>query len=183
MEQTCNFAARNSCHPNQIKGAIMTPSKINIEKFRLRTYRNVVLLAVFIASCAQGPSAPFELTDNSKEGSVNTQTDTTQSQIHSKNSGSKESVLGMSLFVINNESSQSLGNLTISSLLGNQSLLVGPNQADSIEISFVPGLVILNLQVCLFPDTSIVILPTGAKVSVGWKNPNLISVIDYGTQN
>jgi hypothetical protein len=143
----------------------------------------MAFLAVFIASCASGPTNPSDPLDASKEDSLNKQTDTAQSQIHSKDSRSKDNVLGMNLLVVDNESSQTLGSLTISSLLGNQSLLVGPNQVDSAEISFIPGSVILNLQICLYPDTTVVTLPSGTKVSVGWQNTNLISVLDYGTQD
>jgi hypothetical protein len=160
----------------------MIPNILNIEKSRLRMCRNAAFFAVLIASCA-GPSAPSDPSDGSKEISLNKQTDTSQFQIHSKNSRSRDNVLGMNLFVVDNESSQTLGNLTISSLSGNQTLLVGPSQADSSEIPFIPGLVIMNLQTCLYPDTTIVTLPSGTQVSVGWQNPNLITVMDYGTQD
>jgi hypothetical protein len=143
---------------------------------------HAALLVFFIASCAPGttgPSDPSSVPVGSG-GSSTKQVDTSRS---TKNLRSKDETLSINLFVVNNESSQELGDITIPSILDTQFLAVGPSQVDTAAIPFTAAFVIMNLQICAYPDTTVVNLPNGARVAVGWQNSNLISVIDYGTQD
>jgi hypothetical protein len=152
----------------------------------LRKLWQTALLTLFIASCAPdttGPSDPASGPDGSNGGSASKQVDTSQSTSHSKNTRTQEETLGVNLFVVDNASSQALGDITIPSLLDTQYLAVGPSQVDTTAIPFTPALVLVNFQVCSYPNTTVVILPSGAQVAVGWPTPNLISVLDYDQQD
>ncbi len=165
----------------------MAEKRLAFQKNFLSKYRCAALLALLIiASCSPGPTGSEDPSSNSPSGgngSSNKQIDSTKVGGISKDRKSKDGVLDINLFVVENESSQALGNVTITNLLDSQSLVVGSGQADTTAIPFAASLVVLNLQVCFYPDTTIVNLSNGAQVAVGWKNPNLITVIDYDTQD
>jgi hypothetical protein len=146
----------------------------------------LAILSIVIGSCepeSQNPTDSSPSSNGSGGSALNRAVDTSGSQNHAVKRTSKETPLNIDFFMIDNASTQSLGNVTISSSMESNSLMVGPSQMDTLGLAFNPSSVTINSQVCAYPDSNIIALPTGAMVSVGWQSPNLISVLDYVQQN
>ncbi len=143
-------------------------------------------IALLLASCTSqsiGPAVDSNPALHSNGHSTSSLQDTNRSGTSQTRHRARNSPLDLNTFIAENESSQSLGLVAISSVSDLRYLPVGSNEIDSASLSFIPSTVTINSQSCPFPDTTIVSLLSGAKISVSWTNPNLILILNYVQQD
>lgn len=143
----------------------------------------VAILSLLISSCTPESAGPTDASGLVTErGQLRRSVDLTQR--NSQVGKSRYSVLDITdTLVLDNESNKLLGLVTLSNTSQSQFLTVGQSEVDSVILSFIPTSVTINSQVCAYPDTIVVSLLSGAKISVGWQNPNLIAIWNYVYQN
>ncbi len=86
------------------------------------------------------------------------------------------------VFEIDNNSSDSVGLVTITGTMESSELLVGPTGAYDTTIGFEVTSVTINTIICPYPDTTIVPLGTD-QAKVFYTTPNLVEVVNLKQQN
>ena len=83
-------------------------------------------------------------------------------------------------FQISNQQADALGEVTISTSVGDYYLNVGSNETDFTQIGDTALSVTINGQTIPQGQKALIQLPSGEQVEVMWPAPNAIDVIDEG---
>jgi hypothetical protein len=90
---------------------------------------------------------------------------------------------GCDNFSVDNESSYDIGTVTVTGLGTSVPIAVSDTGLFSDTVCFVPLAIVINGQVALYPDTTIVMLADESKVNVTWQSTQLVYIADKQLDN
>jgi hypothetical protein len=88
-----------------------------------------------------------------------------------------------STFELDDYSTPSLGDVTISGTSGSTTVRVSGSGTYQAQVCFVPISITINSQIVPYPLSQVVLTASGKKVSVSWPSTGAAEIYDYETVN